>query len=245
MARAGSPRSPIWRRTDERRDWAAAALGRCGGGRSGGARGTRSSAGDASRCALVAPGPGAAAPGGSRGLCALDPGAPSPRRGRRRGGAARRLASGRIRGCRATRDRRSGTGRLGGVESSPQLPPCGRVCAARCGHGGCRLARRRPLAARLPTRRGLLGRRSRRGRAGAADRDRAAEEAKSATAQARFTGLLVVAMPTGGALFAELIQPGFLTKVLAAPAAAVLLALAAALQVAGFIAIRRLARVVE
>jgi len=81
--------------------------------------------------------------------------------------------------------------------------------------------------------------------AGAADRDRAAEEAKSATAQARFTGLLVVAMPTGGALFAELIQPGFLTKVLAAPAAAVLLALAAALQVAGFIAIRRLARVVE
>ena len=43
---------------------------------------------------------------------------------------------------------------------------------------------------------------------GAAERDRVAEDAKSATAQARFTGLLVVAMPTGGALFAELIQPG-------------------------------------
>jgi tight adherence protein B len=80
---------------------------------------------------------------------------------------------------------------------------------------------------------------------GAAERDRAADDAKSATAQARFTGLLVVAMPSGGALFAELIQPGFLLKVLGAPASAVLLALAAALQVAGFVAIRRLARVVE
>ncbi len=81
--------------------------------------------------------------------------------------------------------------------------------------------------------------------AGAAERDRAAEDAKSATAQARFTGLLVVAMPSGGALFAELIQPGFLLKVLGAPASAVLLALAAALQAVGFVAIRRFARVVE
>jgi tight adherence protein B len=80
---------------------------------------------------------------------------------------------------------------------------------------------------------------------GAAERDRAAEDAKSATAQARFTGLLVVAMPSGGALFAELIQPGFLVKLAAAPAPATLLALAAALQVAGFVAIRRFARVVE
>ncbi|HKB50696.1 MAG TPA: type II secretion system F family protein [Solirubrobacterales bacterium] len=80
---------------------------------------------------------------------------------------------------------------------------------------------------------------------GAAERDRVAEDAKSATAQARFTGLLVVAMPSGGALFAELIQPGFLTKVLGAPASAALLALAAALQAAGFVAIRRLSRVVE
>jgi tight adherence protein B len=80
---------------------------------------------------------------------------------------------------------------------------------------------------------------------GAAERDRAAEDAKSATAQARFTGLLVVAMPSGGALFAELIQPGFLAKVLSAPASAVLLALAAALQVVGFVAIRRFAQVVE
>lgn len=80
---------------------------------------------------------------------------------------------------------------------------------------------------------------------GAAERDRVAEDAKAATSQARFTGLLVVAMPTGGALFAELIQPGFLAGVIGAPVSAVLLALAAALQLAGFFAIRHLARIVE
>jgi len=80
---------------------------------------------------------------------------------------------------------------------------------------------------------------------GAAERDRVADDARAATSQARFTGLLVVAMPTGGALFAELLQPGFLVEVLSAPASAVLLVLAAALQMCGFLAIRRLARVVE
>jgi len=80
---------------------------------------------------------------------------------------------------------------------------------------------------------------------GAAERDRVADDARAATSQARFTGLLVVAMPTGGALFAELLQPGFLAKVAGAPGAAVLLALAGALQLCGFLAIRRLARVVE
>jgi tight adherence protein B len=80
---------------------------------------------------------------------------------------------------------------------------------------------------------------------GAAERDRVAEDARSATAQARFTGLLVVAMPTGGALFAELIEPGFLAKLLGSPASAVMLALAAALQLAGFVAIGRLARVAD
>jgi tight adherence protein B len=80
---------------------------------------------------------------------------------------------------------------------------------------------------------------------GAAERDRVAEDARSATAQARFTGLLVVAMPTGGALFAELLQPGFLAKLLGATASAALLAVAAALQVVGFLAIQRLSRVAE
>ena len=81
--------------------------------------------------------------------------------------------------------------------------------------------------------------------AGAVERERVAEDARSATAQARFTGLLVVAMPTGGALFAELLQPGFLATLLASPPAAVLLALAASLQVVGFFAIRRFSQVVE
>jgi tight adherence protein B len=80
--------------------------------------------------------------------------------------------------------------------------------------------------------------------AGAAERDRVAEDARSATAQARFTGLLVVAMPSGGALFAELIQPGFVAKLLGSPPSAALLSLAAAFQLVGFIAIRRFSRVV-
>src|SRR5262249_36849290 len=42
--------------------------------------------------------------------------------------------------------------------------------------------------------------------AGAAERDRVADEARVATAQARFTGLLVVALPAGAALFAELLE---------------------------------------
>jgi tight adherence protein B len=80
---------------------------------------------------------------------------------------------------------------------------------------------------------------------GAAERDRVLEDARAATAQARFTGLLVVAMPAGGAIFAELLEPGFVPKLLGSPGAAVLLALAAALQLTGFVAIRRFARVAE
>ncbi|HET8955504.1 MAG TPA: type II secretion system F family protein [Solirubrobacterales bacterium] len=80
---------------------------------------------------------------------------------------------------------------------------------------------------------------------GAAERERVAEDARSATAQARFTGLLVVAMPTGGAVLAELLEPGFLATLLASPPAAVLLGLAAALQAVGFLAIRRFSQVVK
>jgi tight adherence protein B len=80
---------------------------------------------------------------------------------------------------------------------------------------------------------------------GAAERDRVAEDARAATAQARFTGLLVVAMPSGGALFAELIQPGFIARLLGSPPAALLLGLATALQLLGFVAIKRFSRVAE
>jgi tight adherence protein B len=79
--------------------------------------------------------------------------------------------------------------------------------------------------------------------AAAAERDRVAADARSATAQARFTGMLVVAMPTGAALFAELVEPGFVGRLLSDTAATVLLALAGALQLVGFAAIRRLSRI--
>ncbi len=79
----------------------------------------------------------------------------------------------------------------------------------------------------------------------AADRDRTEADARSATAQARFTGLLVVAMPAGAALFAELLEPGFVGGLFSEPASATLLGLAAALQVAGFTLIRRLSRIAE
>jgi tight adherence protein B len=76
--------------------------------------------------------------------------------------------------------------------------------------------------------------------AAAADRDRVADEARAATTQARFTGLLVVALPAGAALFAELLQPGFVSRVLSEPASAVMLVAAGGLQLVGFALIRRL-----
>ncbi len=78
-----------------------------------------------------------------------------------------------------------------------------------------------------------------------AERERIAEDARAATTQARFTGLLVVALPGGAALFAELLEPGFTARLIADPAALLMLALAAAFQVGGFLAIRALGRVAE
>ena len=77
----------------------------------------------------------------------------------------------------------------------------------------------------------------------AAQRQRAEREARSATAQARLTGGMVVAMPVFMGLMVELISPGFVAAMLADPAAVVLLAVAGALQVGGFLAIRKLGAV--
>jgi tight adherence protein B len=79
--------------------------------------------------------------------------------------------------------------------------------------------------------------------ASSAERDRVAADARSATAQARLTGMLVVAMPTGAALFAELVEPGFVSALLSNAASAALLAAALALQLLGFVVIRRLSRI--
>jgi len=67
-------------------------------------------------------------------------------------------------------------------------------------------------------------------------------EVRAATAQARFTGLVVVLLPLGGALLAELASPGFLAELWRSPLTAWLVGLALALQVAAGVAIRRLGR---
>jgi tight adherence protein B len=72
---------------------------------------------------------------------------------------------------------------------------------------------------------------------------RAEADARSATAQARFTAWLVTLLPAGAAVLAELGQPGYLASLLDAPATAAMLIGAAALEAAAIVAIRRIARV--
>ena len=52
-------------------------------------------------------------------------------------------------------------------------------------------------------------------------------------------------MPVGASLLAELLAPGFVAGLISNPASATMLALAAALQLGGFGAIRRLSRIDE
>jgi tight adherence protein B len=75
------------------------------------------------------------------------------------------------------------------------------------------------------------------------DQARLEEEVRSATAQARFTGLVVVLLPVGGALLAELAAPGFIAGLWGSFLTAWLVGIALALQVVGAVAIRRLGRV--
>lgn len=78
---------------------------------------------------------------------------------------------------------------------------------------------------------------------GAAERDRIADDARSSTAQARFSGYLVAAMPIAAGLLVELASPGLVRSVAESPGALVLVGLSALLQAAGFVAIGRLAAV--
>jgi tight adherence protein B len=77
----------------------------------------------------------------------------------------------------------------------------------------------------------------------AEDATRLDREARAATAQARFTGGMVVVLPLGGALLAELASPGFLRGLAGSFLTAWLVGLALALQVAAAFLIRRLSRV--
>jgi tight adherence protein B len=72
---------------------------------------------------------------------------------------------------------------------------------------------------------------------------RCADDARAATAQARFTGLVVGVLPAGAAALAELASPGALATVLRVPLAAWLAGFALFLQLIGLLAIRRLGRV--
>jgi tight adherence protein B len=71
---------------------------------------------------------------------------------------------------------------------------------------------------------------------------RAGREAQAATAQARFTARLVLGLPLAAAVLAELASPGLIASRLAEPLPAALIAVAATLQLAALIAIRRLVR---
>ena len=79
----------------------------------------------------------------------------------------------------------------------------------------------------------------------AAERDRTAADARSATAQARFTGLLVAAMPAGSAVFAELLEPGFVAGLLEHRAPPLCSGLPLPSNSCGFVAIGRLSRVAD
>jgi tight adherence protein B len=77
------------------------------------------------------------------------------------------------------------------------------------------------------------------------DAARLEAEARSATAQARFTAWLVALLPLGAAVLAELAHPGYVGALLGAPLAPVLLGAAAICQLVACLAIRRIARLGE
>ena len=68
-------------------------------------------------------------------------------------------------------------------------------------------------------------------------------ELRAATAQARFTGLLVVLLPLGGAFLAELASPGWAAGLMGSFLSAWLVGVALLLQAVAAVAIRRLGRV--
>jgi tight adherence protein B len=72
--------------------------------------------------------------------------------------------------------------------------------------------------------------------------DRIERDARAATAQARFTARLVLLLPAGAALLAELASPGLVRGLLDHPLSVWLVGMAAILQATAILAIARLAR---
>jgi tight adherence protein B len=75
------------------------------------------------------------------------------------------------------------------------------------------------------------------------DQARLEDEVRAATAQARFTALIVVLLPLGGALLAELASPGWFTGLWSSFLTAWLVGIAVVLQALAAILMNRLARV--
>jgi tight adherence protein B len=74
------------------------------------------------------------------------------------------------------------------------------------------------------------------------DQTRVEDEVRTATAQARFTGLLVVLLPLGGGVLAELASPGWFAGLWSSFLTAWLVGIALMLQVTAAVLIRRLGR---
>jgi tight adherence protein B len=72
--------------------------------------------------------------------------------------------------------------------------------------------------------------------------ERIERDSRAATAQARFTARLVLVLPVGAALLAELASPGLVSGLLSHPLSAWLVAMAGVLQLTAVFAIARLAR---
>ena len=75
------------------------------------------------------------------------------------------------------------------------------------------------------------------------ERGRVVADARSATAQARFTALLVSALPAVGLALGELAQPGLLAALAGESLTAVMVLVALALQGVAFVCVARIARV--
>ena len=90
---------------------------------------------------------------------------------------------------------------------------------------------------------GDLGRLLRESARAMEDQARLEDEVRAATAQARFTGLIVILMPLGGALLTELASPGWFAGLWSSFLTAWLVGLAIALQALAAFLMRRLGRV--
>ena len=75
------------------------------------------------------------------------------------------------------------------------------------------------------------------------ERGRVVADARSATAQARFTALLVSGLPVAGLALGELAQPGFVIALAAEPLTAVMVLAALGLQAIAFVCVARIGRV--